>query len=53
VVRGRRTRDGRWLLDRLPRGRVWFDVDDGVGRPSRWVTLHALRVLRWWDAGPA
>ena len=49
-VRSRRTADGRWLLDRTPRGRVWFEVDDGVGRPSRWVTLRALRVLSWWDA---
>lgn len=49
-VRSRRAPDGRWLLDRTPRGRVWFEVDEGVGRPSRWVTLRALRVLRWWDA---
>jgi hypothetical protein len=49
-VRSKRTADGRWLLDRTPRGRVWFDVDDGVGRPSRWVTLRALRVLRWWES---
>jgi len=48
VVRSRQTADGRWLLDRTPRGRVWFDVDEGVGRPSRWLTLRALRVLRWW-----
>ncbi|MDM7853775.1 hypothetical protein [Cellulomonas alba] len=50
VVRRRRTPDGVWLLDRTPRGRVWFDVDEGVGRPSRWLTLDAMRVLRWWDA---
>jgi hypothetical protein len=49
-VRGKRTPDGRWLLDRTPPGRVWFDVDDGVGRPSRWLTLRALRVLRWWES---
>ena len=30
-------------------GRVWFEVDDGQGKPSRWVTLRAMRVLRWWD----
>jgi hypothetical protein len=48
-VRSRRRDDGRWPLDwRLP-GRVWFDVDDGPGEPSRWVTLRALRVLRWWE----
>ncbi|MBB5471541.1 hypothetical protein HNR08_000277 [Cellulomonas hominis] len=48
-VRARRQPDGRWLLDRTPRGRTWFALDAGVGRPSRWVTLRALRVLRWWD----
>lgn len=48
-VRSRRTPDGTWLLDSRPPGRVWFDVDDGVGKPSRWVTLRAMRVLRWWE----
>ena len=48
-VRSRRRDDGTWLLDRTLPGRVWFDVDDGVGKPSRWVTLRALRVLQWWD----
>jgi hypothetical protein len=48
-VRSRRLPDGSWLLDRSPSGRVWFDVDDGAGRPSAWVTLRALRVLSWWD----
>jgi hypothetical protein len=40
--------DGRWLLDWKAKGEVWFDVDDGVGLPPRWITLRALRVLRWW-----
>ena len=31
-------------------GRVWFELDDGPGQPSRWITLRALRVLAWWDA---
>ena len=39
--------DGTWALDRTLPGRVWFDVDDGPGRPSRWVTLRAMRVLKW------
>jgi len=50
-VRSRRQPDGRWLLDRVPAGRVHFDLEDGVGLPSRWNTLRALRVLAWWDAG--
>jgi len=48
-VRSRRLDDGTWPLDWTLPGRVWFDVDAGPGRPSRWVTLRALRVLSWWD----
>lgn len=52
-LRSRRLDDGRWPLDWSLPGRVWFDVNEGVGRPSRWVTLRALRVLNWWDGeGP-
>jgi hypothetical protein len=28
-----------------------FDMDEGEGRPSRWNTLRALRVLAWAEAG--
>jgi len=49
-VRSRRREDGTWPLDWSLPGRVWFDVDDGAGKPSRWVTLQAMRVLRWWAA---
>ena len=46
-VRSRRLEEGTWLLDWSPAGRVWFDVDDGAGKPSRWVTLRAMRLLAW------
>jgi hypothetical protein len=49
VVRSRRQADGRWLLDRVYPGEVWFAMEDGPGVPSRWITLRALRVLAWWD----
>jgi len=49
-VRSRRLEDGRWPVDWVPPGRSWFGVDDGEDQPSRWITLQALRVLRWWDA---
>jgi hypothetical protein len=48
-IRSRRRDDGTWALDWSPPGRVWFDVDDGAGKPSRWVTLRSMRVLRWWE----
>ena len=41
--------DGQWLLDRIHPGRVHFDLEGGVGTPSRWNTLRALRVLKWWE----
>ncbi len=49
VVQSKRQPDGRWLLDRIHTGRVYFDLEGGVGTPSRWNTLRALRVLDWWD----
>jgi hypothetical protein len=49
VVQSKRQPDGRWLLDRVHAGQVHFDLEDGVGTPSRWNTLRALRVLDWWD----
>ena len=49
-LRARRLNDGRWPLDKRPRGRIWFEVDDGPGKPSRWITLRALRILKWWES---
>ena len=47
-VRARRSSDGTWPLDWTERGRTWFEMER-VGEPSKWITLRALRVLRWWD----
>lgn len=49
LLRSRRGPGGRWPLDRPPRGRVWLQMEE-PGMPSRWITLHALRILRWWEA---
>ncbi len=49
LVRSKRQPDGRWLLDRIHPGRVHFDIESGVGTPSRWNTLRCLRVLDWWE----
>jgi hypothetical protein len=47
VLRSKRQPDGTWLLENTHRGKVHFALEDGDGRPSRWNTLRALRVLRW------
>jgi hypothetical protein len=49
VVQSKQQPDGRWLLDRIHPGQVYFDLEGGVGTPSRWNTLRALRVLDWWN----
>jgi hypothetical protein len=49
-LRSKRDDDGTWHLDWNPTGRAWFEVDDGQGEPSRWLTLKALRVLDWWES---
>jgi hypothetical protein len=51
-ISSRRLPEGTWPLDWSPTGRVWFEVDDGAGEPSRWVTLRAMRVLTWVFAQP-
>ncbi|KAN0091655.1 hypothetical protein V8E51_017502 [Hyaloscypha variabilis] len=48
-VRSKCREDGKWASDWSLPGRVWFQVDDGPGKPSPWVTLRAMRILKWWD----
>ena len=36
-----------WLLENPHPGDEHFDMEPGDGQPSRWITLRALRVLRW------
>lgn len=47
-LRSRQPEDGTWPLDWQLKGPVWFEMEE-VGKPSRWITLRALRVLRWWQ----
>jgi hypothetical protein len=49
LLRSKQQSDGRWLLENTHPGAIHFALDDGDGRPSRWNTLRALRVLRWCD----
>jgi hypothetical protein len=48
ILRGARRDDGRWPLQHAYQGRTYFTLER-VGAPSRWNTLRALRVLKWWD----
>lgn len=48
-LRSKRQPDGTWLLENTHPGDVHFAFEDGDGRPSRWNTLRAMRVLDWYD----
>ncbi len=50
IVRSSPRKDGRWSLQHSHRGKTYFALER-LGAPSRWNTLRALRVLRWWDRG--
>ena len=50
LVASKRDDAGRWPLETRYPGRMPVETDEGEGRPSRWNTLRALRVLRWYSA---
>jgi hypothetical protein len=50
LLASKRDGDGRWPLDTLYSGRMPVETDEGEGKPSRWNTLRALRVLDWYSA---
>jgi hypothetical protein len=49
LVRDKRQPTGTWLLENTHPGETYFELEDGDGRPSRWNSMRALRVLDWWD----
>jgi hypothetical protein len=52
LIESRRQPDGRWLLERAYDEPLAFSFGESVGEPSRWNTLRALRVLRWYEEAP-
>jgi hypothetical protein len=50
IVIMRRHQNGRWPLNLLHPEDISLEMETGVGRASRWNTLRALRVLRWYNS---
>jgi hypothetical protein len=50
LVASKRDDDGTWPLDTQYPGKMPVEIDEGEGKPSRWNTLRALRVLDWYSA---
>lgn len=48
IVQRSQRADGRWTLQNRYRGKTYFEMER-LGAASRWNTLRALRVLKWWE----
>jgi len=46
ILQKRKQEEGRWPLQQRYPGRTFFEMEE-IGKPSRWNTLRALRVLKW------
>jgi hypothetical protein len=44
----KKRKSGYWLLQANHRGQTHFEMEQ-VGKPSRWNTLRAMRVLKHWN----
>lgn len=49
LVESKNDRDGRWPLETRYPGAMPVEMDESESGPSRWNTLRALRVLRWYQ----
>jgi hypothetical protein len=47
LVESKRQRDGSWLLENSYDEALALPLSETIGQPSRWNTLRALRVVRW------
>ncbi len=45
LILGKQDDQGRWKLENSLNGKMWIDIEK-KGKPSKWVTLRALRVLK-------
>ena len=50
IIRSKQQADGRWLLERSYDEALALALGESVGEPSRWNTLRAMRVMRWYAA---
>jgi hypothetical protein len=49
LLREKMDAEGKWPVQNRYTGKVFFNMEK-IGAPSRWNSLRALRVLRWWQS---
>lgn len=48
IIEEAKQKDGKWLLKDSFNGKMWIDIEE-KNKPSKWITLRAMYVLRNWD----
>ena len=48
IIEEAQQKDGKWLLKDSFNGKMWIDIEE-KNKPSKWITLRAMYVLRNWD----
>ena len=51
IIATKQLKDGTWPLQNRHAGKEHFAMEEGSGKPSRWNTLRAMRVLGWYGVG--
>jgi hypothetical protein len=49
LIKQKQDCDGHWRIENIHDGQVHFHMEEGIGKLSRWITLRALRVLKWYS----
>jgi hypothetical protein len=49
ILESKRDAEGRWPLEHAHHDELLVDMGEREGMASRWITLRALRVMRWHD----
>jgi hypothetical protein len=52
IIRSKRRDDGRWNLENPHPDQLDIEIGERDGKPSRWITLRAMRVVRWAEERP-
>ncbi len=50
ILKQKQGQDGKWVLENAPTGRMQVNIE-AVGKPSKWITLIALRILQRFGSG--
>jgi hypothetical protein len=48
LLKSKQKKNGKWNMMAGPSGRIYFNMEP-AGKASRWNTLRAMRVLKWWE----